>query len=454
VVGTLPGFGSRGKTGTRRKTRTGGTLPGAGSFASGQRHRTSRRTSAQARLELARRRSRALARQLQISRQRSARQTVALRRTRDWQQWNADYYRRYRWSRGRWGGSWVSRWDRYWERRWRRRYPTVLVVGSTLWGMNRIGYQFGYQDYYNPYAGDPVALGGGATIDYAQPLCQPIADGANTDQGGPQDQEPQMLVLARQAFMLGNYPQALSDVNAALKDAPQDAMMHEFRALVLFAQGDYKQAAAPLNAVLAVGPGLDWKSLRGLYPDAATYTKQYRALEKFVTDNPKDAAGHFVLGYHYVTLGFNSYAVKEFQQAADLSPKDGVAKQMVAMLTKGESKDDPNEADQEQPIETAAGAKATISLEQFTGTWSAKRDKDSFKLVMTADDQFTWTFTAADGKKTEIKGVYAIKDGALALEPDSGGVMLANVSFKGDKEMNFRMVSDNDKDQGMTFSKS
>jgi Tetratricopeptide repeat len=440
-VGTLPGITPRRRTG-----RTGGTLPSIDSFISGQRHRISRQTSAKVRAELARRRSRELARQLQISRNRQTRQTITTRRVRDWQLWQRDNYRRYSWVRGRWGGSWTSRWDRYWERRWRRRYPAVLIVGATLWGMNRIGYQFGYQDYYNPYAGDPIVVGD-TTIDYSQPLCQPIAD-------GPQEQEATSFALARKAFMEGNYPLALSDVNAALKDSPQDAMMHEFRALVLFAMGEYKQAAAPLNAVVAVGPGLDWKSLRGLYPDAATYTKQYRALEKFVTDNPKDAAGHFVLGYHYVTLGFNSYALKEFQQAAELSPKDAVARQMVAMLSKGESKDDPNEADQEKPIETAAGAKTSISLEQFTGTWTAKRDKATFTLVMTQDDHFTWTHVAADGRKSEIKGVYAIKDGALALEPDSGGVMLANVSFKGDREMNFRMVSDDDKDPGLSFSKS
>ena len=425
------------------KSKRPGSRPG---IVGGRRPRSPR--NSQQRIEEMRRRSRELQRQLFVTRNR--RQAATLRRTRDWQQWQRDNYRRYSWVRGRWGGSWTSRWDRYWERRWRRRYPAVLIVGATLWGMNRVGYQFGYQDYYNPYAGDPIVVGG-TTIDYSQPLCQPIADG---EEGGPQDQEPRMFVLARQAFMQGNYPVALSDVNAALKDAPQDTTMHEFRALVLFAMGEYKQAAAPLNAVVAVGPGLDWTSLRALYPDAATYTRQYRALEKYVTDNPKDAAAHFVLGYHYVTLGHNSHALTEFRQAADLAPKDAVARQMVAMLSKGEPKDDPAEADQEKPIETAAGAKTTISLEQFTGTWTAKRDKESFTLVMTQDDHFTWTHVAADGKKTEIKGVYAIKDGALALEPDTGGVMLANVSFKGDRDMNFRMVTDDDKDPGLSFSKS
>ena len=39
---------------------------------------------------------------------------------------------------------------------------------------------------------------------------------------------------------------------------PNDASLHEFRALVLFALGQYEQAAATLYAVLSNGPGWDW----------------------------------------------------------------------------------------------------------------------------------------------------------------------------------------------------
>jgi hypothetical protein len=35
---------------------------------------------------------------------------------------------------------------------------------------------------------------------------------------------------------------------------PSDATLHEFRGLTLFAQGNYKDAAATLYAVLAAGP--------------------------------------------------------------------------------------------------------------------------------------------------------------------------------------------------------
>jgi tetratricopeptide (TPR) repeat protein len=433
-VGTLPGLGKRPTIGKRP----------AGIIVGGRQPRIA--ASGAARIAELRRRNVALTRQMQIARTRPT-----FRTRRDWQAWHGDYYSRYRWINGYWGGPWLTRWDSYWGRRWQRRYPVLLGFGITWWGLNRIGYQCGYYDYYNPYAGEPIALGGGVTCDYSQPLVQPLP-------GDGMDQEATAAALARKAFMEGNYRLALSDVNDALRGAPQDAALQQFRALVLFALGDYKGAAAPLNGVLAVGPGWDWPTIRGLYPDAATYTKQFRALEKYVSDNPKDAAGHFVLAYHYISLGHAEFALKQFQQAADLEPKDPVAKQMVTMLTKGSAKDNPNEADNEPPLPggtgTAAPAGASaVTLEKLTGNWTAKRGKETFNLVMTKEDRFTWTHVDASGKKTEVKGVYALEKGALALEMDSGGVMLANVSFKGDKELSFRMVNDNDKDAGLTFTR-
>jgi tetratricopeptide (TPR) repeat protein len=435
-VGTLPGLGKRPRTGV-----------GATGLVVGGRH-TRLPVSGAARAAELQRRNLALRRQLRVA---PANRVAALRVRRDWQVWNGGYYGRYSWIRGYWGSPWLARWDSYWARRWLRRYPLALGFGTTWWGLNRVGYQFGYYPYDNPYAGDPVALGGGVMCDYSQPLVQPMG-------GDAQGQESQSSALARKAFMERNYRLALSDVNDALKDAPQDAALQEFRALVLFAMGDYKGAAAPLDGVLAVGPGWDWKTIRGLYPDGATYTKQLRALEKFVANNPKDAAGHFVLGYHYVGMGYAPYAVKQFQQATDLEPKDAVSRQMVTMLTKGAAKDDPNEADNEPPLPggTAAGAgtpagTSAVTLEKLTGNWTAKRGKETFNLVMTKEDRFTWTHTDATGKKTVMKGGYALEKGALALEMDAGGVMLANVSLPTEKELKFRMVNDENKDPGLTF---
>jgi hypothetical protein len=56
--------------------------------------------------------------------------------------------------------------------------------------------------------------------------------------------------------------------------------MHEFRALTQFALGDYRNSAATIHSVLAVGPGWDWATMRELYPSIEVYTEQRKALEK------------------------------------------------------------------------------------------------------------------------------------------------------------------------------
>ena len=111
---------------------------------------------------------------------------------------------------------------------------------------------------------------------------------------------------------------------------PNDTTLHEFLALVLFAQGKYEQAAAPLYAVLSVGPGWDWTTLSGMYPDVATYTGQLRNLEAYITANPKSAQARFVLAYQYLCEGHDENAVAQLKQVVKLQPGDTLSAQLVA----------------------------------------------------------------------------------------------------------------------------
>src|SRR6202034_3803449 len=99
---------------------------------------------------------------------------------------------------------------------------------------------------------------------------------------------------ARAAFGTGDYAGALRLTDEALTVLPNDATLHEFRALVLFAVGKYDLASGPLYAVLSVGPGGDWTTMIGLYPTADVYTAQLRKLEAFVKASPRSTAGRFV----------------------------------------------------------------------------------------------------------------------------------------------------------------
>ena len=67
------------------------------------------------------------------------------------------------------------------------------------------------------------------------------------------------------AFQKGDYAGAQSQCDEAIRLVPGNANMQEFRALCQFAQGKHKDAAATLYAVLAGGPGWDWKTLSLFY---------------------------------------------------------------------------------------------------------------------------------------------------------------------------------------------
>ena len=114
---------------------------------------------------------------------------------------------------------------------------------------------------------------------------------------------------------------------------PNDATLHEFRALMLFALGQYDQAAVPLYAVLSNGPGWDWTTLVSLYPGIDVYTAQLRTLEDFTVSHPGSVAGHFVLAYHYLTQGHPTEAAGQFQRIVALQPSDTLSAQLLRQLS-------------------------------------------------------------------------------------------------------------------------
>jgi tetratricopeptide (TPR) repeat protein len=368
-------------------------------------------------------------------------------RRNDWYGHHGGWHNGY-WHGGAWG--WGSRWNYMWNN-----YPGLMAFGITSWGLNRIAYWSGYGAYANPYV-----TGDASVVSYSQPvLAEPpyevpadaaAAQPAPTTTPAAEPLPPGVsqkgmtaFDKAQSEFKAGNYTAALASVDAALKEMPRDAIVNEFRALVLFAQKDYKHAAETLYAVLSVGPGWDWTTLSGLYASVDDYTKQLKALESYVLANPKDAAAHFVLGYHYTTCGHKEAAGKQFQEALQLNPKDVVSKQMLDMLgVTPETEATPPKEEKKPP---------TIPLASLVGNWTAKRGSATFQLMLAKDNAFTWTYTEGS-RKTVLKGVFAVDGDTLAMEPDAGGVMVATVKLEGKDALAFKMVGE-EKDPGLAFKK-
>lgn len=357
----------------------------------------------------------------------------------DWQGFFDDHYGRYGgWYSGYAPGYW-GRWDSLWDR-----YPVAAALGLTSWGANSVGYLFGYADYVNPYYVESMPA------YYTEPIItvpiEPVTV-QGTAQAAPQPPGVSAEAVtkfdqARAAFLEGRYEEALKLTDSAVAQMPRDAVLHEFRALVLFALQRYAEAAATIHPVLEVGPSWDWKTLSGLYPNNDVYTSQLRALETARDKNPKAAELRFLLGYHYLTCGYTDQALNEFRRTAELQPKDPVASALLTMLSPGEI----------PPTEAPAGAAPkSIPSDRIVASWTAAgKGTGKYSMTLRKDGTFTWAFTRG-ARKEEVKGVYAMEGNVLAMEPDSGGVLLAELTAKDPDTLHFKMVSGAADDAGLEF---
>jgi len=363
-----------------------------------------------------------------------------------WRDWYNQYHGK--WHHGHWHGTWRP--GNYWGYWWSN-YPVLTTFGLTAWTLNRTGWAFGYCNYYNPYAGAVVI--DNSVYDYSQPLV--MLPGESALSGDPQDTSPPPDVppeaftafdQARRDFYAADYEAALNSTDKALKEIPTDAVIHEFRALTLFALGKYQDAAATLYAVLSVGPGWDWTTMYGLYPNADDYTEQLRALESYCTTNRNDPAARFVLGYHYLTMGHEPEAAEQFKTVLSITPDDQLAAQLLLQV-------DP-QAELPQAAKRVEPPKPQIKVEesQLEGAWTATRGTNTFSMNLKNDNTFLWTY-ATGGQPQEVSGVWGVdEDGILALEMNDQDVMLAQVIPQANT-LDFYMLGDTTGAEPLKFSK-
>jgi uncharacterized protein (TIGR03066 family) len=323
-------------------------------------------------------------------------------------------------------------------------YPVAAAVGLTRWGVNSLGYAFGCSDYSNPYYEESMPA------VYSEPIItvpvEPAQESADAAASalppGVSAEAVAKFDQARAAFLEGRYEEALKLTDAAVAQMPRDAVLHEFRALVLFALQRFAESAATLHPVLDVGPGWDWKTLSSLYPDVDVYTNQLRALETASDKDPKAADLYFLLGYHYLTCGHQETALKMFQRAVELQPKDAVAAALVASLS-------PPDA---QPAKASAtAAPEPVPANNVVGAWTADGPRSaSYSMTLGKDGTFSWAFKRGS-RKQQAKGVYALEGNVLAMEPETGGVLLAELTLKDQDNLHFKMVGGAKDDPSLEF---
>jgi tetratricopeptide (TPR) repeat protein len=255
----------------------------------------------------------------------------------------------------------------------------------------------------------------------------------------PEQDDPTFLA-GREAFRAGEFTRALILTDLALQTNRNEPVLHEFRALCLFALGRYDEAAAALYVVLTTGPGWDWATMVGLYPDVDTYTRQIRALETAITGNRADAPKRFVLAYHYMVQDHVEQARQQFEEVTRLQPKDELAGLFVKALA-SRSQASTAAAPGEAPAsKTAEVREASPPPAALVGTWKAKPMPDlSIELTLRGNGQFTWD-VSAKGRSDSVAGDASYREGVLTLTQPDAPDLVGKIVNLGEKQFGFELV--------------
>jgi tetratricopeptide (TPR) repeat protein len=270
----------------------------------------------------------------------------------------------------------------------------------------------------------------------------------------------QIMNEAVQHFQQNNLDAALDVVNKGISRFPDDAVLHEFRGLVLFARHDYQQAASTIHAVLAVGPGWNWTTMAGMYPSVDVYTSQLRSLEEFIRMNPDDAASRFLLSYHYLTCGHADAAARQLKRVVELKPADAVAADLLRMIEGPTESAATTDAASEQPAQQTTGAESPgtnpspVDPATVMGSWNAKHeDGSTFQLMLNSDNKFQWSFSQPNQEAQQFAGTFSLDGDVLVLEREDGGSLVGELSAVEANGFNFKLVGAPASDPGLKFTR-
>ena len=181
--------------------------------------------------------------------------------------------------------------------------------------------------YVNPFYAPSLTF----NFDYSRPIRVPDPSTRQNDQALVRSERAiQSFDLARASFLGGDYVQASRLIDDAIALLPNDPTMHQFRALVLFAREEYREAAAVLYSVLAVSPGWDAETVTRLYGgETNRYLLQVNELAQYSASHPQATDAQFLLGYHYAIKGDLRGAQRQLQRVLTERPDDRVVKSLL-----------------------------------------------------------------------------------------------------------------------------
>jgi tetratricopeptide (TPR) repeat protein len=366
-------------------------------------------------------------------------------------------------------------------------FPTWGVSSMGDWGLDSMASTWLSSNYVNPYVSGDVGAQPAATpgvYDYSQPI---NVTAAPPDTGAAESTE-QVFSAARDSFKAGDYQRALDLADLVIKQTPNAPVVHEFRALCLFALKRYDDAATAAYAVLSAGPCWNWTTVVGLYPDVGTYTNQLRGLEAALTNNPNSTPDRFLLAYQYLVQGNSDAAGTQFALIAKVEPKDQLSASFARALTKAkETAATPATAVAgAQPATPggafsvatsaalptasatgttpaaapAAGTAASAKPDEapppppaeLIGTWKAAPSPDvTLTFALEADGAYTWNITHKGQQKQSITGRAVYVNNVLSLTQENGPPLAGKIDSKDASKFVFHLMGGGNNAPALTF---
>ena len=367
--------------------------------------------------------------------------------------WNGHGDAAWGWHNGYWGGwGWggMGGWG------WGLGMGMGLGFGLASWGFGSALYGMGYMPYYNPYYG----YGGGArsSISRSWP-CPTTTRSRSTPPSRPRRRRSptrrwRPSTPRRASFKQGNYDQALAQTDAALKTLPSDTALHEFRALCLFALTRYDEAAATLYAVLSVGPGWDWATLVGLYPDVDVYTAQLRALEAYCDANTDRGPAAVRAGLSLPDRRATPRRRRPCSSRSSRScPATPSRPSWPASSSRPRTRPRPRDAGHRRAIDRpgrhgpAPGRVDRRDLEGAAGRRHRDRPDDPARRAASPGR------SPRRARRSSSPGPRPTATASSPWSRSKGPALVGRVSWKDAGHMTFRVVGDGPDDPGLSFSK-
>jgi tetratricopeptide (TPR) repeat protein len=308
--------------------------------------------------------------------------------------------------------------------------------------------------YENPFSrGGPPPADQSQVDEYSHPI--------NVQSSPPTDtlldEALSSLGAAHDAFRREDFARALQLTDEALRRMPDDPMLHQFRALSLFALRRYEEAAATLHAVLAVGPGWDWTTMVSLYGNRDTYTRQLRLLEDYAEEDPRAPAARFVLAYHYLTTGYADEATGQWARVLALRPNDALSAGLIRELQPLRASNRDHVSRTPMISDSSGGAAGSAPAGKpgrLIGTWIARPAADTtITLVFQPRRRIVWK-VRQQGRDREFAGFAIYQQRTLTISQDQDNSLVGTVHWQDEDHVTFKVLASRPGDPGLSFARS